>query len=169
LGLEVTENLFRSFVLDMYLHITTGLNTSEETFISYTEAETTQFITEMQKIQLGTADLTKVKFMTPEYRDLLAAFQDDRDYSKLMLTLCNDITKTVFRQKDYDRVFNIMYGTDKFPIDVNAMSQKRETNALLQTLANTNQLYTDNNETYKIAEDNSLLLDSYFINVEIVR
>ena len=54
LGYEVTENLFRSFVLDMYLHITTGLNTSEETFISYTEAETTQFVTEMQKIQLGT-------------------------------------------------------------------------------------------------------------------
>lgn len=169
LGYEVTENLFRSFVLDMYLHITTGLNTSEETFISYTEAETTQFVTEMQKIQLGTADLTKIKFMTPEYRDLLAAFQDDRDYSKLMLTLCNDITKTVFRQKDYDRVFNIMYGADRFPIDVNAMSQKRETNALLQTLTNTNQLYTDNNETYKIIDDNSLLLDSYFINVEIVR
>jgi len=171
LGFEVSENLYRSFILDMYHHVTTGLNTSEETFISYTEEETTQFVTEMQKIQLGTADLTKVKFMTPEYRDLLTAFQSNQDDAKLMLTLCNDIPKSVFRQKDYDRVFNIMYGTDRFPVDVNAMSQTKETNAVLQKLANSGQLYTWNNETYKVVNQttDSLSLDSYFINVELVR
>jgi hypothetical protein len=125
----------------------------------------------MQKIQLGTADLTKVKFMTPEYRDLLTAFQSNQDDAKLMLTLCNDIPKSVFRQKDYDRVFNIMYGTDRFPVDVNAMSQTKETNAVLQKLANSGQLYTWNNETYKVVNQttDSLSLDSYFINVELVR
>jgi len=167
LGAEVAENLYRSFILDMYVHVTTGLNTSEETFISYTEAETTQFVTEMQKIQLGTADLTKVKFMTPEYRELLSAFQASQDDLKLMLTLCNDIPKTVFRQKDYDRVFNILYDIDRFPIDTNAMSQTFEGDALLQKLVNTGQTYTNNGETYKKSE--GLLLDSYFINVELVR
>lgn len=167
LGKEVAENLYRSFILDMYVHITTGLNTSEETFISYTEAETTQFVTEMQKIQLGTADLTKVKFMTPEYRELLSTFQTSQDDLKLMLTLCNDIPKTVFRQKDYDRVFSILYDIDRFPIDTNAMSQTFEGDALLQKLVNTGQTYTSNGETYKKSE--GLLLDSYFINVELVR
>ena len=143
------------------------MNTSEETFISYTEEETTQFVTEMQKIQLGTADLTKVKFMTPEYRELLSAFQASQDDLKLMLTLCNDIPKTVFRQKDYDRVFNILYDIDRFPIDTNAMSQTFEGDALLQKLVNTGQTYTNNGETYKKSE--GLLLDSYFINVELVR
>jgi len=167
LGAEVVENLYRSFIFDTYMHVTTGLNTSEETFISYTEAETTRFVTEMQKIQLGTADLTKVKFMTPEYRDLLAAFQANQDDSKLMLTLCNDIPKTVFRQKDYDRVFSILYDIDRFPIDTNAMRQTFEGDALLQKLVSTGQTYTYNGETYKVSE--SLLLDSYFINVELVR
>ena len=171
LGLEVSENLYRSFILDMYLHLATGLNTSEETFISYTEEETALFVAEMQKISLGTADLTKIKFMTPEYRDLLTAFQINQDDAKLMLTLCNDIPKSVFRQKDYDRVFNIMYSVDRFPVDVNAMSQTKETNAVLQKLANSGQLYTWNNETYKAADPttDSLSLDSYFINVELVR
>lgn len=171
LGIEVSENLYRSFILDIYLHLTTGLNAGEETFISYTEEETTQFVTEMQKIQLGTADLTKVKFMAPEYRELLKAFQSDHDDAKLMLTLCNDIPKSVFRQKDYDRVLNIMYATDRFPVDVNAMSQTKETNALLQKLASGGQLYTWDNETYKAAGGSidSLSLDSYFINVELVR
>jgi hypothetical protein len=166
LGAEVSENLYRSFVLDMYMHITTGLNTSEETFIAYTEAETAQFVSEMEKISLGTADLTKVKFMAPEYRDLLTAFQSNQDDTKLMLTLCNDIRKSVFRQKEYDRVFNILYDINMFPVDVDAMSQTDEGHALLQQLSNGGRLYTMRNETYKKPE--SLMLDSYFINVELV-
>lgn len=167
LGIEVCGNLYQSFLLDMYSHIVTGLNTSEETFIAYTQEETTQFVAEMEKIPLGTADLTKVKFMAPEYRDLLTAFQNNQDDVKLMLTLCNDIPKTVFRQKDYDRVYNIMYDINAFPIDVNAMKQTKDGAELYNTLINTNRVYESNGEAYKKPEQ--LVLDSYFINVELVR
>lgn len=167
LGLEVAANLFRSFILDMYLHMTTGLNTNEETFISYTEAETTQFTTELKKVELGTADLTKIKFMAPEYKELLTAFQSNPDDAKLMLTLCNDIPKSVFRQKDYDRIYNIWFDINRFPVDINTMNQTKDGKALLQRLGNTGQLYTSGNETYKTQEN--LVLDSYFVNVELVQ
>jgi hypothetical protein len=167
LCLEAVENLYRSFIFDMYLHMVTGLNVSEETFISYFENETTTFTEEMAKIPLGTADLTKVKFMTPEYRELLNAFKNNQDDTKMMLTLCNDITKTVFRQKQYDRTYNIMFDTDKFAVDTNAMSQNKEGNALLQQLTNEDRLYQVNGETYKKPDD--LMLDLYFINVEIIQ
>jgi hypothetical protein len=61
----------------------------------------------MKKIPLRTADLTKVKFMSAEYKDLLETFKNNPDDVKLMLTLCNDIQKTVFREKEYDRTFNL--------------------------------------------------------------
>ena len=164
---EAVENLYRSFVFDLYLHMVTGLNVSEETFVSYLESETTTFTNEMAKIPLGTADLTKVKFMTPEYRELLNAFKNNQDNTKMMLTLCNDITKTVFRQKQYDRTYNIMFDIDKFAVDTNAMSQNKEGNALLQQLTNQGRLYQSNGETYKTSDD--LVFDSYFINVEIIQ
>jgi len=164
---EAVENLYRSFIFDMYLHMVTGLNVSEETFIAYSENETTTFTNEMAKIPLGTADLTKVKFMTPEYRELLNAFKNNQDDTKMMLTLCNDITKTVFRQKQYDRTYNIMFDIDKFAIDTNAMSQNQQGNDLLQQLTNEGRLYQSNGETYKTSDD--LVLDSYFTNVEIIQ
>lgn len=147
----------------------TGLNTSEETFIAYSQDETKQFVNEMKKIELGTADLTKIKLMSPEYQGLLTAFQNNHDNAKLMLTLCNDIPKTVFRQKAYDRVFNILFDINLFPVDTDAMSQTNEGDALLQQLADKGMLYTagyPEHQTYKKPEN--LLLDSYFINVELV-
>ena len=145
----------------------TGLNASEETFISYLENETAMFTEEMAKIPLGTADLTKVKFMTPEYRELLNTFKTNQNDTKMMLTLCNDITKTVFRQKQYDRTYNIMFDIDKLAVDTNAMSQNKEGNALLQQLTNEGRLYQANGETFKTSDE--LVLDSYFINVEIIQ
>jgi hypothetical protein len=167
LGTEVCTNLFRSFIFDMYLHMLTGLNASEETFIAYTEAETTAFTSEMAKIPAGTADLTKIKFMAPEYRDLLVAFQNQRDDQKLMLSICNDIPKTVFRKKMFDRTFNILVNVNDFPIDVNAMNQTPEGVIVLQQLRRAGRLQTLHGETYKTPDD--LVLDSYFINVELVQ
>lgn len=168
LGREAGFNLYQSFLLDLYHHMLTGLNTSEETFISYTQEETATFTKEMKNMALGTADLTKIKFMSPEYRDLLKAFSGNRDDTELMLTLCNDIPKTVLRQKDYDRTFNILFDVDKFEIDTNAMGQTTEGQQQLELLHSTNRTFTDiDGGQYKVAEP--FLLDEYFINVELVR
>ena len=172
LGLEVVGNLFTSFIIDIYTHMLTGLNTAEETFIRYTEAELNGFATELGKVVAGTADLSKVKFMSPEYRDLLAAFRSNTDDTKLMLTLCNDIPKSVFREKDYDRVLNVVFDPHMFPVDIDTMVQTNEGYTLVQSLWASGQLYEGKDgqgilRTYK--RDANYVIDQHFVSVELIQ
>ena len=150
----------------------TGLNTAEETFIRYTEAELNGFATELGKVVAGTADLSKVKFMSPEYRDLLAAFRSNTDDTKLMLTLCNDIPKSVFREKDYDRVLNVVFDPHMFPVDIDTMCQTNEGYTLVQSLWASGQLYEGKDgqgilRTYK--RDANYVIDQHFVSVELIQ
>lgn len=167
LAKELSHNLFQSFMLDLYLHLLTGLNTAEETYIKYSQNEINTFNTELGKIGSGAADLSKVKLMSPEYKTLLDQFKDKLDDVKLMLTLCNDIPGTVFREKEYDRTYTIMFDSDKFPIDVEAMSKTVEGKEMLGLMYSSNQVYTEGNELYKYSED--FVIDQYFINVELIQ
>lgn len=172
LGLEVVANLFTSFIIDIYTHMLTGLNTAEETFVRYTEAELNGFATELGKVVAGTADLSKVKFMSPEYRDLLAAFRSNADDTKLMLTLCNDIPKSVFREKDYDRVLNVVFDPHMFPVDIDTMVQTNEGYTLVQSLWASGQLYEGKDgqgipHTYK--RDANYVIDQHFVSVELIQ
>ena len=171
LGLEVSANLFTSFVADIYMHMLTGLNITEETFVRYTEAELNGFTAELGKVAAGTADLSKVKFMSPEYRDLLTAFRSNTDDTKLMLTLCNDIPKSVFREKDYDRVFNIVFDPSKFPVDIETMCQTNEGYTLVQSLWSSDQLYEVESGGEKVYYKRSpnFVIDQHFISVELVQ
>ena len=169
IGAEVGKNLFNSFLLDLYMHMVSGLNASEETFIKYTEQETNRFANEMAKLSNSSADLSKLKLMSTEYSALLNVFRNNPDDVKLMLTLCNDIPSAVFREKQYDRVFNLLFDVDDFPIDRVAMSRSVEGKILLELLHQNNRLSENplNNETYKLPDE--FTIDQYFINVELVR
>ena len=167
LAKEVGHSLFESFILDLYLHLLTGLNTSEETYVKYSQSEINTFTTELGKVGLGTADLSKVKLMSQEYKTILDQFKDKLDDIKLMLTLCNDIPSTVFREKEYDRTYTIVFDTDKFPIDVDAMNKTAEGKEALGLMHSSNEVYVENNELYKRSED--FVIDQYFINVELMQ
>ncbi len=167
LAKEVSRNLFESFMLDLYLHLLTGLNTSEETYIKYSQNEINTFNTELGKIAFGNADLSKVKLMSPEYKALLDEYSDKLDDVKLMLTLCNDIPSAVFREKEYDRTYTIMFDADKFPIDVDAMSKTADGKETLGIMHSSGEVYVENNEFYKRSEE--FVIDQYFINVELMQ
>jgi hypothetical protein len=167
LGTEVATNLMNSFLLDLYGHMATGLNTGEETFIKYTQSEISVFTKELAKVTLGTADLTRVKFMPPEYGDLLNAFRSNTANTKLMLSLCNDIPSVVFREKEYDRVFNLMIDPADFALDINAMLQQLNGKEYLGYLWGSRELYEEGGEVYKVYSDFNI--DQYFVNVEIIK
>jgi len=167
IGTEVATNLMNSFLLDLYGHMSTGLNTAEETFIKYTQSEISVFTSELAKMPLGTADLTKVKFMTPEYGDFLNSFRGNMANTKLMLGLCNDIPNTVFREKEYDRVFNLMVDPADFAVDTNSMLQQLNGKEYLGYLWGSGELYEEAGEIYKKYSDFNI--DQYFVNVEIIK
>ena len=110
--------------------------------------------------------------MSPEYRDLLSAFRSNTDDTKLMLTLCNDIPKSVFREKDYDRVLNVVFDPSKFPVDIDTMCQTNEGYTLVQSLWASGQLYEENNgegipTVYK--RNANFVIDQHFVSVELVQ
>ena len=109
--------------------------------------------------------------MSPEYRDLLTAFRSNTDDTKLMLTLCNDIPKSVFREKDYDRVFNIVFDPSKFPVDIETMCQTNEGYTLVQSLWASDQLYEVESGGEKVYYKRSpnFVIDQHFISVELVQ
>lgn len=164
---EVAGNLFDSFILDLYTHLLTGLNTSEETFIKYNQNEINGFMGELNKTASGTADYSKVKLMSPEYKKVLDLFKSNPDDLKLMLTLCNDIPSSVFREKEYDRTYTIMFDVDRFPLDINSMNQTPQGRETLGLLWSMNKIYNDSGEVYKRPDD--FLMDQYFINVELIQ
>ena len=119
--------------------------------------------------------------MTQDYGDLLKFYSNNSDDFKLILTLCNDIKSSVFRQKMYDRVFTISFDIDRFEIDENAMMQVEDTKQLLKVMRSKNRLttesssYVDSNteetvssvSTYKVPD--KFIMDQYFIEVELVQ
>jgi hypothetical protein len=168
LGLEVSTNLYRSYILDLYTHLLTGLNISEETFIRYSETEMSKFLEALRSLKTSNPNYLGVKLMTPEYRELLASFSNDPDNFKLALTLCNDIPSSVFRQKQFDRVLTIAFDVDKFVVDENQMRQTNATQTILSTMTAQNRLtrgYDGN--LYKVKDN--FVMDQYFINAKIVQ
>lgn len=163
---EVINNLYTSFVLENYLNILTGLSLTEDTFIEYSQQEIDSFKQAMESYQSGdSTSLVNVKFMFKPYQDLLNFFTT-ADEKKLMLTLCNDISKNVLRQKIYDRVFHVVVDPTKFAIDINATKQNPEAAKYLENLQTTNQIEIINGLSYRKSE--SLDVSQYFINVEII-
>jgi hypothetical protein len=89
-----------------------------------------------------------------------------------MLTLCNDIPKSVFREKDYDRVLNVVFDPSKFPVDIDTMCQTNEGYTLVQSLWASGQLYEENNgegtpTVYK--RNANFVIDQHFVSVELVQ
>lgn len=181
LGREVVSNLQTSFLLELYVHLLTGMNITEETFIRYTDSEMRGFITALRSLGTGAPNYAGVKFMSPVYQRLLSAFANSPDDFKLILTLCNDIPKSVFREKQYDRTFMVMIDVDKFVIDENAMKQKPASADLLSEMRLKNRIisshtsYHDNQtgvvvqntDIYKTPD--SFIMDQYFAEVELVQ
>lgn len=181
LGLEVIRNLQQSYFLDLYNHLMTGMNISEEVFIEYKQEEIKRFVTAMKSLSSAAPDYTGLKLMSQEYKDLLSYYSRNSDDFKLMLTLCNDIRSSVFRQKMYDRVFTVSFDIDRFEIDENAMMQVEETKQLLSVMRSKGRLnvesssYIDpntdelisNKSTYKVPDN--FIMDQYFIEVELVQ
>lgn len=168
LASTVTKNLLISFLVNLYTHLVTGLNLSEETFINYTPRETSRFTKELLAMSKGESfEPTMVKLMSPEYGELLSRFLSNPDELKLMLTMCNDIRSTVFRGKEYDRVVHVLFDADKFPVDVEAMNSTEEGRSAMGLLHSTGMLYEDSStgETYRVGTD--FTLDQYFITVEL--
>lgn len=163
---EVVNNLYKSFVLENYLNTLTGLSLTEDTFVEYSQQEIDTFKQAMDSYQSGDSTaLGNVKFMSKPYQDLLNFFAT-ADEKKLMLTLCNDISKNVLRQKLYDRVFHIVVDSTKFAIDINATKQNLAASKYLENLQTTNQIEILNGLSYRKSE--SLDVSQYFINVEII-
>lgn len=181
LGREVVSNLQTSFLLELYVHLLTGMNITEETFIQYTEAETRGFIAALRSLSTGAPNFTGVKLMSPVYQGLLAAFANSDDDFKLMLTLCNDIPSSVFREKQYDRTFMVMVDVDKFAIDENAMKQTPAGANMLSEMRLKNRIlsshtsYHDNLTGQRVQNTNlyktpdNFIMDQYFAEVELVQ
>lgn len=181
LGREVVANLQQSYLMNLYNHLATGLNISEEVFIEYSQEEVQRFVNAMKSLSTSNPDYTGLKLMSQEYRDLLFYYSTNSDDFKLMLTLCNDIKSSIFRQKMYDRVFTISFDIDRFEIDENAMMQVEETKQLLSVMRSKGRLNTEsssyidpntdelisNVSTYKIPDN--FIMDQYFIEVELVQ
>jgi hypothetical protein len=181
LGREVVSNLQTSFLLELYVHLLTGMNITEETFIQYSEAETRGFIAALRSISTGTRNFTGVKLMSSVYQGLLAAFADSPDDFKLMLTLCNDIPKSVFREKQYDRTFMMMVDVDNFEIDENAMKQTTAGANMLSEMRLKNRIISSNASYYNsftgqlvrntklYKTPDNFIMDQYFAEVELVQ
>lgn len=181
LGKEVIANLQQSYLLDLYNHLATGMNVSEEVFIEYSQQEMQGFVDSMKSLSTGNPNYAGLKLMTQEYSDLLRFYSTNSDNFKLMLTLCNDINSSVFRQKMFDRVFTLSFDIDRFEIDENAMMQVEETKNLLSEMRSKNRLNTEssrivdsnteqvvsNTSTYKVPD--KFIMDQYFIEVELVQ
>lgn len=176
LGREVIYNLQQSYLLDLYNHIITGLNFGEESFIEYSQQEAKSFTDAMISLRTSNPNYTGIKPMSPVYKDLLTFFATNSDDLKLMLTLCNDVKKTVFRQKMYDRVFTLSFDADQFEIDENEMMQVDETKNLLNSLRSKNMVITNRDANNDVTSNvvmykkpNELILDQYFIEVELIQ
>lgn len=170
LASTVTKNLLISFLVGLYGHLTTGLNLTEETFIKYTQRETDRFVKELRAMSTGVDrfDASKTKLMSAEYAELLSRFVGNSDDLKLMLTLCNDIRASVFREKEYDRVLNVLFDVDEFPVDVEATNSTDEGKGALELLYSSGRLYEGSDgQTYKVGDE--FKLDQYFITVELVQ
>jgi len=166
LGTEVVNNLYTSFILDNYLNTLTGLSFTEDCFVEYTQQEINSFKKAMTDYQSGNrTELANVKFMVEGYQSLLNFFTNN-DEKKLMLTLCNDIAKTVLRPKLYDRTFHMIIDINDFPINIQETRKTEIGNSCLENLRTTNQTQERNgllfrkNETFEISQ--------YFINVEVI-
>jgi len=166
LGEEVLKNLYTSFILENYLNVLTGLSVTEDTFIEYSQQEIETFSKAMEEYQSGNQlALGITKFMSNPYQSLLNYFANP-DEKKLMLTLCNDVSKTVLRQKLYDRVFHVVFDSKSFPININATRKNPMGAKYLENLQTTNQIEIINGLSYRKSED--LDISQYFINVEII-
>jgi hypothetical protein len=56
LGQEVIGNLQQSYFLELYNHLATGMNISEEVFIEYKQEETQRFVSAMKSLSTATPD-----------------------------------------------------------------------------------------------------------------
>jgi hypothetical protein len=181
LGKEVIKNLQQSYLLELYNHLITGMNISEEVFIEYSQEETQRFVSAMKSLATGTPNYSGLKLMSPEYNDFLKFYAGNSDDFKLMLTLCNDIKSSVFRQKMFDRVYTLCFDIDRFEVDVNAMMQVEDTKTLLSVMNTKGRLFTEsssyvdpnteemvvNRSVYKVPD--KFIMDQYFIEVELVQ
>lgn len=171
LAREVVENLFRSYVLGMYQHTLTGLSSDEETFIDHSETESSMMAEALSAViassttRGATPDLFGVKNISPEYGGLLQFFhrRSLTEY-KLMLSLCNDIRASVFRQKQYDRTFNLFVDVDSFEIDATQTGVH-----LMSALRHNNKLVTDPQTGAPTKVHDEFIMDQYFINIELVK
>ena len=167
LGTEVVTNLYTSFILDNYLNILTGLSFIEDTFIQYTPEEITAFNTAMQEYRSGDATrLGQTKFMTNPYQQLLNLFQNP-EQKKLMLTLCNDVSKTVLRPKLYDRVFHMVVDVNNFSVNINDTKRTEGGAQYLENLRTTNKIIQRDGMFY--TRNESFDISQYFINVEVIQ
>ena len=165
-GIEVVNNLYTSFILDNYLNTLTGLNFNEETFVEYKTQETNGFTNAMRAYQNGDNNaLLRVKNMSNSYQNLLRFFSN-KEEQKLMLTICNDIEKTILKPKMYDRTFHVLFDPNKFSINVNATRQTPGGNDCLENLLTTNQTEEMNGLLYRKPEIFEMV--QYFISVEII-
>lgn len=164
-ALEVVSNLYTSFILDNYLNILTGLSFCEETFLDYQSTEIDGFANSISEYVRSNTNLQNVKIMTSPHQNFLNFFTNKTE-QKLMLTLCNDIGKTVLKPKIYDRVFHVAFDPNKFSINVSATKQTLGGEELLTNLETTDRLERLNGLLYRKPENFDV--SQYFISVEII-
>lgn len=164
-ALEVVNNLYTSFILDNYLNVLTGLSFCEETFLDYQATEINDFTNSISEYVRNKTGLRNVKNMTSPHQNFLNFFTNETE-QKLMLTLCNDISKTVLKPKMYDRVFHVAFDPNGFSINVSATKQTLGGEELLTNLETTDRVERLNGLLYRKPE--SFDVSQYFISVEII-